>query len=266
MMNLSFQEKGIDARYHLCETSEKDLEATVTRLIKEGAAGFNVTMPDKSAMCALCSSLSDAAAVGGAVNTVKNENGKLLGYTTDGEGFLKAAGDIGFSAEGSCLSLLGSGGAASSILIACALKKAREIIVFCHRPSSKEHILEIKSKLRAYTDTRITICGFHDPACMEEAFSRSSLLVNATNVGMADDSCPVPDTVALPAELSVFDVIYNPRKTALLKIAEKAGCRTANGLRMLLYQGEEAFRIWTGQDMPVQKVMQTVFPGESSDF
>ncbi len=264
MHNAAFSLLDIDARYGLCRANESELKDTVKRLREEGASGWNCTMPVKTAMCGLCDELSLASVIGSSVNTVKNENGKLYGDTTDGRGFLDAAKEAGFSVTGSSLTLLGTGGAASAILIAAALAGAERIFVFYNRPESGRKIEALAGKLKPHADTAIEILPLADQAILREKIENSGLLVNASSVGMkkggaGDAGCLVPDRSFLASRLDVMDIIYNPRKTPLLSMAEKAGCRTENGLPMLLLQGAASFRIWTGQDMPVPAIRRLVF-------
>ena len=162
------------------------------------------------------------------------------------------------------MTLLGTGGAASSILIGSALEGASEISVFYHRPASVDRIRELSERLSSFSRTRITFHALSDTDAQRKEITESSILVNATSVGMlkqgADGSeCPLGDVSFFSKDLFVYDVIYNPPVTRLIQIAEEAGCRTENGLSMLLYQGAEAFRIWTGRDMPVDYVKSQVF-------
>ena len=264
MHNCAFRALHTEAEYSALDVKEADLPSVVTKLKREGAAGWNVTMPDKTAMFHLCEVLSDSARIGRSVNTVRNEHGVLHGYTTDGDGFLLAMREEGFPVLDADLMLLGTGGAASSILIACALEAAASIRVFYHQKESCARMLEIKERLSGSTKTRIEFFALSDEEAVRNAVYTSQVLINATSVGMANtplaDLSPLPEGLELPERLSVFDIIYNPRTSPLLANAKKAGCRTANGLSMLLYQGAESFRIWTGREMPVDTVRRTVFP------
>ena len=251
----AFHTLGISAFYTLEDTAEKGLEATVERLVRSGFSGWNVTMPDKTAMCDLCDELSEAASIGRSVNTVICRNGRLRGETTDGAGFLYAVREMGLSVENCRILLLGAGGAASSVLIACALAGAPSVTVFFRSESSRMRILALcrrlgESPAAKRTSVRILPVSSltEDPSLLSE----SDLLVNATNVGMEPDTDAslIPDEQILPKSLAVFDAIYHPAKTKLLTIAEKAGCLTANGFPMLLGQAAESFRLWTGLEMP----------------
>lgn len=254
IMNTSFQKLSLDAHYDLRETDESSLAETVSQLKAEGASGWNVTMPVKQGMCRLCDELSTASLISGSVNTVKQTDGKLTGYTTDGIGLIRALADQGIAVKGSRLTLLGTGGAATAILVQAALDGAEEIAVFANRPSSKARIEEVRTKLGEYSDTRIRICGYDHPDELRSEIRDSAVLINATNVGMAgtgnSEGCLIPDSSFLPKDLFVYDVIYHPEETPLMKMARQAGCRTENGFSMLLGQAAASFHIWTGLEMP----------------
>ena len=267
MHNMAFSLTGIDAEYGLCEADETSLPRAVRELVASGASGFNVTMPDKTAMCSLCDDLSETARIGRSVNTVKVENGKLYGDSTDGRGFVRAANEAGFPITGQKISLLGTGGAASAILIDSVLAGAHHIFVFYNRESSLGRVKRIADELSDRYSTTISFHALRDRDSLRKNIGLSSLLVNATSVGMKrgpedisyKDSSPVPDTSYFHPGLNVFDAIYNPQETRLLKMASSCGCKTENGLPMLLYQGAESFRIWTGHDFPVKEIKDALF-------
>ncbi len=267
MHNLAFALTGISAEYGLCEADEAALPAVVRKLVAEGARGFNVTMPDKTAVCDLCDELSEAARIGRSVNTVKIENGRLYGDTTDGRGFLRAVGSAGFPVAGETITLLGTGGAASAILIDSVLAGADRIFVFYNREKSAERVRAIAGQLKGRYPASVSFHALADIDALRNNIAMSSLLVNATNVGMRkgpdDDACmsasPIPDVTCFRPGLNVFDATYNPPQPALLRAASAAGCRTLDGLPMLLYQGAESFRIWTGREFPVEEVKASLF-------
>ncbi len=268
MHNTAFSLLGIDACYGLVRAGEAELKDAVRRLVSEGASGWNCTMPVKTAMCGLCDELSLSSLIGNSVNTVKNAGGKLIGDTTDGKGFLDAAHEAGFAVENASLVLLGTGGAASAILIAAALAGAKQISVFYNRPESGRKAETLAGKLAAHSASRIEVLPLADKTVLKQRTLAANLLVNASSVGMKkggaeDAGCLVPDSSFLATRPDVMDIIYNPRKTPLLDLAEKAGCRTENGLPMLLLQGAASFRIWTGRNMPAREVRRLVFDAPS---
>ena len=264
MMNLSFSLLGMDACYRLCEADESELSEAVDRLVRNGAAGWNVTMPDKSAMKELCGSLSTEAMISGSVNTVVNRDGHLTGHTTDGAGFVRALCDAGFPPSGKKITLLGSGGAAGAILIRAALDGASSIFVFANRPSSSRRVAEIREKLGDYSGTEIGIFSYDNPAVLKARISDSDILVNATSIGMntgkkEEIQCLIPDASFFHPDLFVYDIIYHPLKTRLVRMASEKGIKAEGGLSMLVSQGAESFRIWTGREMPVRDVYASIY-------
>lgn len=261
MHNASFEALGIDAAYLAYDVDDKNLDATVEGLRKMNVLGFNLTMPNKNRMCELCDELSDAARIGGAVNTVENRDGKLIGYTTDGIGFMHACKDADFDIIGKKMTLMGAGGAATAILVQAALDGLSEISVFSIRDAFWERAERIVKQLNEETNCKVTLYDFDDPEILRREIADSAILTNGTSVGMAPktEGCLITDTSMFHKDLMVFDVIYNPEETKLLRLAREAGLRTSNGLYMLLYQGAAAFKIWTGQDMPVDMIKEKYF-------
>lgn len=261
MHNLALKTLGLDYVYLAFDVNTDTLTRTVEVFRELHVRGWNLTMPNKNKMAKLCDRLSPAAEIAGAVNTVVNDNGILTGHTTDGYGFFRAAREEGCEITGRKLTLLGGGGVATSILVQAALDGASQISVF-NRPTSQftNRLLEIAKTLNERTDCQVTVYPYKD-AIMRKELSESYLLINGTSAGMAPhiESCPVPDASFLPKDLIVADTIYNPSQTRLLKMAEAAGCHTFNGMYMLLYQGAEAFRLWTGEEMPTQLVKKEIF-------
>lgn len=261
MHNEAFHQLNIDCTYLAFDVGEDTLPTVVEGLRKMNVLGFNLTMPDKNLMCKLCDELSPAARIGGAVNTVKNENGRLIGHTTDGVGFMTACEDSGFHIIGKKMTLLGAGGAASAILIQAALDGLSEISVFNIRDNFWDRTKNLVDTLNQETNCKVTLYDYENPAILKREIQESAILTNGTSVGMSPntDACILTDTSVLRPDLMVFDVIYNPQETKLLRLAKEAGCRTANGMYMLLYQGAASFKIWTGQDMPVDIVKKKFF-------
>lgn len=268
MHNAAFDALGLDYTYLAFDVDDKTLPAAVEGLKAMGARGFNLTMPDKNRMTALCDRLSPAASLIGAVNTVVCENGVLTGYNTDGVGYMMSVQDAGYDIIGKKMTLLGAGGAATAILVQAALDGVAEISVFV-RKTSRFYPRAVKTAdaLMEQTACRIRLLDFSDTAALKRELSDSSILTNATSIGMAPDTaaCPVPDDSFLPETLIVSDIIYNPKKTALLQMACNKGCPSFNGVYMLLYQGAEAFRLWTGMDMPVDLIKQKFFSDSMAD-
>ena len=197
----------------------------------------------------------------GAVNTVVNDHGKLIGHNTDGIGYMQAVREAGPDIIGQKMVLLGAGGAATAIAVQAALDGVREIVIFNRHGRSWERGQKLVDTINTQTHCQASLYDLADATEMKHQLSDSTILINGTSVGMAPHTnmCPLPDLNGLHEDLIVSDVIYNPRETLLLKEAAARGCSTFNGLYMLLYQGAEAFRLWTGQDMPVAHIKEKFF-------
>ncbi len=260
MHNEACRYHNLDCAYLAFDVNETELPKVVESLKIMNIRGFNLTMPNKNRMCSLCDRLSPAAEISGAVNTVLNENGVLTGYTTDGIGYMRAVADAGHSIIGKKMTLFGAGGAAMAILVQAALDGVAEISLFTRDPR-RTHTQEILRKLTERTACKINLFSYEDQKVLGQELRDSQILTNATNLGMAPkvETCILPDDSFLHKDLIVSDIIYNPRKTKLMELAEKKGCPTFNGLYMLLYQGAEAFRIWTGKEMPIERIKNQYF-------
>lgn len=261
MHNESFHLLGLDYRYLCFDVGTKELETVVEGLRAMGARGWNLTMPNKNMMCELADELSPASEISGAVNTVVNDHGKLIGYTTDGIGYMRSAKEAGFDLIGKTMTLLGAGGAATAILVQAALDGLKEIRVFNIKDKFYERLEEIAEKLNQRTSCKVSVHPLPDDDALRCSISSSDILTNATGVGMAPniDACIISDASFLRPDLIVSDVIYNPRETKLIKMARKLGCPTFNGLYMLLYQGAASFELWTGEKMPVDIIKEKYF-------
>ncbi len=264
MHNKAFEALGLDYRYLAFDVNEETLETAVSGLKAIGVRGFNLTMPCKNKMVSLCDCLSPAAALIGAVNTVVHENGFLIGHNTDGVGYMQSVKDAGYDIIGKKMVLLGAGGAATAILVQAALDGVREISVFLRKTSRfYDRAKATAEALRKETGCQITLCDFNNLDSLRKELADSTILVNGTSIGMtpAADACPIPSADILPDGIIVSDIIYNPKETKLLTIARERGLPHFNGTYMLLYQGAEAFRLWTGQDMPISLIKESFFAG-----
>jgi len=264
MHNKAFEALGLDYRYLAFEVNEETLETAVEGLKAIGARGFNLTMPCKNKMVSLCDRLSPAAKLIGAVNTVVNENGILTGHNTDGIGYMQSVKDAGYDIIGKKMTLLGAGGAATALLVQAALDGVKEISVFLRKTSRFYERAEATAKaLMAETECKIKLCDFHNAEELRLELADSAIVVNATSIGMAPNTeeCPIPDADILPDGIIVSDIIYNPKETKLLTMAREKELPYFNGTYMLLYQGAEAFRLWTGCEMPVDLIKERFFAG-----
>ncbi len=260
MYNAAFQALGIDARYLTFDVQPDGLHTAVQGLKTLGVKGFNLTMPLKREMVRFCDRLSPAAEICGAVNTIVNDNGILTGHTTDGIGYILAAKDAGYDLRGEKIVQLGAGGAGISFLVQAALDGVRQIDLF--NGHARPELLEIVHQLQTRTRCDVRFHLLADTEALRSALMGADLLLNTTPVGMGPDhlnECLIPDPKWLPKKLIVSDMIYEPMETKLLRIARQRGCATFNGMYMLLYQGAEAFHIWTGRQMPVDEIKKRYF-------
>ncbi|MBQ2800945.1 MAG: shikimate dehydrogenase [Lachnospiraceae bacterium] len=261
MHNEAFRQLDLDYVYLCFDVGTENLKTAVEGLKTIGIRGFNCTMPDKNLMCELADKLSPAAKMMGAVNTVLNENGVLTGYNTDGVGYMQAVKDAGYDIIGKKMTLLGAGGAATAVCVQAALDGVKEINVFSIRDQFYGRARQMIDTINKETNCKASLYDFEDESVLKKSIDESDILTNGTSVGMAPktDACIIKDASFLHEGLIVSDVIYNPRETKLLQMAKANGCHTFNGLYMLLYQGAEAFKIWTGKDMPVEIIKEKYF-------
>ena len=261
MHNEACDQLGLDYTYLAFDVPEDKMPEAVQGLRTMGARGWNITMPGKNIMCKLADKVSPASEISGACNTIVNDNGVLTAYTTDGVGFMRAVKEDGVDIIGKKMTLLGAGGAATAILVQAALDGVAEINVFNVRDNFFGRAEEIVAKLNERTECKVTLHDYSDPEVLRTSIAESAILVNGTSVGMAPnvDRTIITDTSMFHKDLFVFDVIYNPEETLFLKKAKAAGCRTLNGLNMLLYQGAASFELWTGKEMPVDIIKEKYF-------
>ena len=262
MHNEAFRQLGLDYVYLAFDLGGQDLGTAIRGLKSIGIRGFNITMPYKVQMLEFMDELTPAARIAGACNTVIVEDGKMIGHTTDGIGFLRSVSDAGHDICGQKMTILGAGGAAAAIIAQAALDGVSSIDIFRrNRAESFAETVHFADSVQTQTGCPVHVYDIADLTQMKSSLSDSAILVNATNIGMAPDldGCPIPDTKLLHPELIVGDIIYNPRKTRLYQMAESIGCPVFNGMYMLLFQGAASFECWTGQEMPVEIIRQKYF-------
>ena len=261
MYNETFRILDIDYVYLCFDTAKADLAGLVKALRDMNVFGFNLTMPEKERILPYLDDLSPAARMIGAVNTVKHENGRLIGHNTDGIGYIRSLSDHDYDIKNGAMTLLGAGGAASAIAIQAALDGVPKLHIVNRKGRSWQNALRLADEINRSTSCKADVTDLADLTVLRANLEESRLLTNATSMGMAPNTgvSPIADPSMLHPDLLVSDIIYNPRRTKLLEDAAAAGCRTCNGMYMLLYQGEAAFRIWTGMDMPVEIIREKYF-------
>lgn len=253
MHNEAFAKLGLDYAYLAFEVGTEELEDTIKGFRAMKVRGSNVSMPNKTVVHKYLDKLSPAAELCGAVNTIVNDNGVLTGHITDGIGCMSALKDAGVDIIGKKITIVGAGGAATAIQVQAALDGVAEIAIFNKKDKFFENAEKTVEKLNSKTNCKVSLYDLDDLNKLKEEMASSVLLINATGVGMKplEGITYIPDTSFFRPELVVLDIVYEPRETALLKLAKSAGCRTMNGLGMMLFQGAAAFKMWTGKDMPI---------------
>lgn len=262
MYNYSFEKLGLDYAYVAFDIKVEEVKAAIDAMKTFKMRGCNVTMPCKTEALKYMDELSPAARIIGAVNTIVNDDGKLTGYITDGEGFVHNLKDHGIDIKGKKITVAGGGGAATAIQVQCALDGVREITIFNIKDAFFERTLQTAEKIRAEVPGIIVnVYDIADTAKMTEEIADSDIFANATIVGMKpmENESVVKDLSAFRPGLVVADAVYNPEETKLLREAKEAGCTCINGKGMLLWQGVAAFKLYTGQDMPVEEVKKLFF-------
>lgn len=260
MHNTAFEALGLDYVYLAFEVAPASLDDAVLGMRALDARGFNVSMPYKAEMLRFMDEVLPAGQMSCAVNTVLIDDGRLIGTSTDGEGFMQACRHKGMDIIGEKMTILGSGGAATAITMQAGLDGVKEIAIFAREGASRDRAFKNASILAERTSCRATVHALEDSDDLKRQIADSVLLCNATSVGFGrqEGGCLIPDESFLRPELFVTDVIYSPAETPLLKMAKTAGCTVNNGLDMMLYQGAASFKIWTGQDMPVDLVKKVL--------
>lgn len=262
MYNYSFQKLGLDYVYVAFDVKAEEVGKAIEAMRTFQMRGCNVTMPDKTEAVKYMDALSPAARIIGAVNTIVNDDGRLTGYITDGEGFVNNLRDHGIEIAGKKITVAGGGGAATAIQVQCALDGAREISIFNIKDGFFSRTLETAEKIRIERPgCTVNVYDIADEARMKAEIASSDIFANATIVGMKpmDGESVVKDVSAFRPGLVVCDAVYNPKETRLLREAKEAGCTCIGGEGMLLWQGVSAFKLYTGQDMPVKEVKEQFF-------
>ena len=266
MHNNAFAMLGLNYAYLAFEVGQRELPNAVQAIRTLEMRGANISMPNKQAILPLLDDLAPAAKLAGAVNTVVNDHGKLTGYTTDGIGFMQALAAENIDLRGEKMVLAGAGGAGTPIAIQAALDGVKEIVIVSRAtdPQGSQAQKNVKI-INEQTNAHARFVPLADQAQFKAELADATIYCDATGVGMkplADQSL-ITDPSWLREDLIVYDTVYAPRTTKLMTIAQAAGVRHVfNGLGMMLYQGAEAFQLWTGQAMPVQAIADLLFNGK----
>jgi len=256
MHNYAFTDLNINYVYLPFDIAPNNLKEALKGMIAMGIRGGNVTLPHKERIVEYMDELSDSAKIVGAVNTVVNENGTLLGYNTDVFGIIESLDEFSESLNGQTVSVIGSGGVARSAIYSLINHfHVGEINIINRTVEKAEHLKDYFSSKMLFENINTYELI---PPDVTSVLAESKLIINASSIGMSPDEDDSPTTIleSFFEGQIVFDIVYNPIKTKFLTIAEKQGAITVDGLKMFVEQGAKAFELWTGEKMPTQKIIE----------
>jgi shikimate dehydrogenase len=250
MHNAAFAALGLNWRYLAFEVNPKNLRAAIEGAKAMNFAGLNLTVPHKLLAVEMMDELDESAKKWGAVNTIHFDNARAIGFNTDADAIITALReDLKMELSGSKVLLLGAGGAGRTAALKLASEKVAELFLVNRTEVKAEAVAgEI---MEHFPFTKVAV-GFPKSAV--------DLVINATSLGLKpDDASPLDEKqFSLKQTRVVYDMIYRPAETKLLATAKKSGCKTANGLGMLLHQGAKAFEIWTGKPAPLDVIRRAL--------
>lgn len=257
MHNAAFRYLSLEAHYEAVDVAPENLAEMVQNLRDDDVYGANVTIPHKLAVMPMMDKLSKAAKTIGAVNTIVNQNGELVGHNTDAAGFLQGLEDERVYLRKKVAVLLGAGGAARAIAYALLNSGVAKLWIYNRTTEKAAELVKEFARVGSAAVLKEDELPF--------IIRQAEILVNTTSVGMerggvAPDESPLPDGL-MPKQGFVCDIIYRPVRTKLLHDAREANLKIQNGLPMLVYQGAEAFRLWTGQEAPAHVMMEAAKHG-----
>jgi len=255
MHNAAYAKLGLNYCYLPISVKPEDLERVLEGIRILSFAGVNVTIPHKEAVVTHLDEVTKIARLIGAVNVILVQEGHLIGYNTDGPGFIDSLReDAGFEVAGKRVVLLGAGGGAKSVALMLAQDGVKNLVI-------SDLIYEKAENLCEYINSHFGIAPYACPSKSNELrklIGSCDLLVNATPVGMHPkvNECPIEDDYIIPGSAVVYDLVYNPLETKLLKLAKKNGAKAVSGIGMLIRQGALAFSLFTEQEAPVSAMKE----------
>ena len=255
MHNQAFDVCRLNYRYAPFDIPPEQIGQAVAGIRALGFRGVNVTIPHKVAVMPYLDEVDEEAKIIGAVNTIVNDNGRLIGYNTDGRGYVRSLiEETGIVLEEQSVLMVGAGGAARGVAVAL-LQKGVVDLVIANRSFDKAESLanDLQS---AIPGKRVTAISLEE---IGSSISNRTLLVQTTSIGMSPkvSESPVPKDL-LHKNLLISDLIYNPLKTQIQKDGEEIGCRTHSGVGMFIYQGALSFEYWTNHKAPIEEMRKVV--------
>ena len=252
-----YQALGLNYRYLTIKVLPDDLQCAIDAVRAMHFRGINLTMPHKIKVIPMLDELSEAAQIIGAVNTVINEDGHLIGENTDGKGFTRSLMREGVELAGKKIMILGAGGAARAIAVECALAGAAQVLITSRREAPGQELSElIRTKTSAASEYILwKSADASQPAQgVLQIPADTDILINATPIGFTPnaDALPEIDYDTISSSMVVSDVVFDPVQTRFLQEAAARGARTFTGIGMLVQQGALNFTYWTGEEAPVE--------------
>lgn len=255
MHNAAFKRLGLDYIYVVFSVQDVHLKKAVEGLKAINFIGANVTIPHKETIREYLDEVSKEAELMGAVNTIKNVEGKLWGYNTDGYGFIKSLKErSGISLKNKKIFILGAGGAAKAVALSLAVEEVSDIVI---TDKLKEKAISLSGYLEEKVSCRSVAISLED-VDIGEKINNADIIINATPIGMKKEDPLLINIKHLRENQIIYDLVYSPLETLLLKEAKELKLKTINGLEMLLYQGAKSFEIWTGKNAPINTMRRAL--------
>lgn len=257
MHNAAFVHLGLDCVYLAFDVDPRNIDRAVSSIRNLGLCGVNVTIPHKQSVMAGLDEIAPEASMVGAVNTIVNENGRLRGYNTDVSGVLRALhSELEFVPKDKSVFIVGAGGASRAVIVAMCTGGAGSVAI-ANRTYSKAQELSEEFSAR-FGDVRFSAAPLEDEERIARMMERTDIVINCSSAGMGDiEPLRLPLDV-LGESCVVYDLVYKPPVTPLVRDSGALGLKAESGLGMLLYQGVDAFEIWTGEDAPVEVMREAL--------
>jgi shikimate dehydrogenase len=259
MQNAAIDALGLNLRYVAFHVRPEEVGAAVASVRALNLLGMNVTLPHKEAVIPFLDEVSEEARRVGAVNTIHHRDGRLVGHNTDVYGILESLKETaGLDPLPGRVAVLGASGAARGVVYGLGSKKEVRLVRIFNRTEEKAE--RLAREMSAWTSATMQSRPM-TPESLKEGLADIDLLINATSVGMhpREDESPVGDGAALHPGMVVYDIVFNPLETRLIRQAREAGAEGVGGIEMLLYQGARSFEIWTGVRPPIE-AMKAALP------
>jgi len=256
MHNAVFRKLNLNCEYLALDTTKENLENTIKNAKTMGFVGLNITIPYKTDVLKYINNLSKEAELIGAVNTIHYTNKEITGYNTDGTGCLNALKESGEDVKNKRVFIIGAGGAARAIAFQCVLNDAT--VSLTNRKEGRLRAENLIKDIKIKLNKNVEFIELNDET-LKNHLKEVDILVQTTPVGMKPD---IDNTIIsgelIPKNVTVMDIVYNPPETRLLREAKKKGCKTIDGVGMLVHQGAKSLNIWLGINPPIDIMKKTV--------